>query len=172
MSTLTKENAIAILNNKKFVPGAGTYELQVSSVTPYVRETGENVTIVNYKGYTSGHMTGWVDPETGEAVPGIKQLLAEGKYDDACNLGISSTQRNGRDFIPAKGEYVKIRMEMRKTKSGVTGLFPVAVSPVEVKEATSFDFNSLFGDDKNEEEVITKTVDEATANVDAETANA
>ena len=161
MSTLNQESAVKILNNKKVISAPGTYELQVSSVTPFTREDGNNVTIVNFKAITNGHLQGWVDPETGEQVSGIIQLLKEEKFDDACNLGVSSSQR-ATDFTPSKGEFCKVRMENRTTKSGVTGLFVVAVSPVEIKAAASMDFGKLFA---------TEAEAPAEANVDAETAN-
>lgn len=109
--SLTEKTAAKIIQSRSLVTQPGSYELQVSNVTPF-----NDKFIVNYKAMTPYHVS--------EA----KRLAKEDDFDAAANQNISSSQR-ATDYIPSKGEFVKVQMDYVTTKSGKTGLFVVAVSP-------------------------------------------
>lgn len=148
---LSKEQARAILASRKMIAAPGKYSVKVTSVTPYTDDAGNSRHICNFAAMTPAHISGWENTESGEQVQGVKQLLAAGNYDDACNLNLSSGQRPGRDYIPSKGEVVDIEVERITTSNGVAGLFVTSVVGRKAEQATNVNVDSLFGEDEDDD---------------------
>lgn len=115
---MEKLNSIQIIESRKLVATPGSYELKVTSVTPF-----EDKFIANFAAMTPYHL--------GEA----KRLITEGEFQEATNQNISASLRP-TDYIPAKGEIVKVYLDNVTTKSGVTGLFVTSVSEVKARTTT------------------------------------
>lgn len=134
MSTLTRESAMQILQSRKAIQADGKYRLKVTNVTPYIREDGTPVSIVNFAGMTVHHL--------GEA----KKAIQAGDYDAACNQCLTASPRqNGKDFTPVKGEIVDCIVETITTRNGVTGQFITSMTPVATTVANQVNAATLFG---------------------------
>src|SRR5690349_7637028 len=87
---LKKEDFITIMNSRVRVPEEdGYYKLKVTSVVPF-----DGKYIVNLNGMTDYH------------VNKAKELIKDGKIDEAANQNLSASMRQ-IDYVPSKGEYVK-----------------------------------------------------------------
>ncbi len=115
---MEKLNAIQIIESRKLINLPGSYELKCTGVTPF-----EDKFIANFAAMT--------DYQLSEA----KKHFAAGEYQEATNQNLSASLRP-TDYIPAKGEIVKVYVDRITTKNEVTGLFVTSVSEVKAKATT------------------------------------
>lgn len=103
---MEKLTAIQILNSRSLLTEVGVeYPVKVTNVTPFQREDGTAVNILNFNA-----MTPWQAAQA-------KLALKEGNYQEATNFNISSSSRIGIDFTPVKGQNVYITLAEVKSKS-------------------------------------------------------
>ncbi len=122
---LTLENVSGIISSRVQIPGDGVYRLKVTNVTFY-----DGRFIVNFNAMTQYH------------VEKAMELIEENQLRDAANQSLSANLR-ATDYIPSKGEVVKVVIEEVTTKKGVTGLFVTGVSEIQAASATKIDFAAL-----------------------------
>lgn len=123
---LKLEDALTIIRSRSLVPNIdGYYQLKVTSVVPY-----DNKFIIGLNGMTEYHLN--------EA----KRLMKEGDYDKATNQSLSASIRS-TDYIPSKGEFVKVYVAELTTKNNVTGRFVTSVTELKsgVTSKVIFDFD-------------------------------
>lgn len=124
----TKDSAIAIINSRKMIAREGYYEVKVTNEpTPY-----DGKFICNLSAMTNFHLE--------EA----KKLATEGKFQEATNQQLSASLRP-TDYIPSKGEIVKVYVAEVTTKNGVTGLFVTSLTELKATKAgkVSFSFDDI-----------------------------
>ena len=103
---MEKLTAIQILNSRSLLTEVGVeYPVKVTNVTPFNREDGTSVNILNFNA-----MTPWQAAQA-------KLALKAGEYQEATNFNISSSSRVGIDFTPVKGQNVYITLAEIKSKS-------------------------------------------------------
>lgn len=127
---MEKSNAISIITSRKSISQAGAYELRATNVSEY-----DGKFIANLNGMTPYHVT--------EA----KRLIMLGDEESiqkAVNQGLSASLRP-TDYIPSKGEIVKVVVDNVTTSNGITGLFVVSVSELKARNAgkVSLNFDDL-----------------------------
>lgn len=141
---MEKVSAIQIIKSRKLVALPGSYELKVTSVTPF-----DGKFICNLSAMTSYH------------IDEAKRLFSENDFQEAVNQNISASLR-ATDYIPAKGEIVKVYIENTTTKSGITGLFVTSLSELKAKASSNVSFD--FEDSTTDKVVLAANLTEA-ANV-------
>jgi hypothetical protein len=129
---MEKSSAINIIKSRSFISTEGAYEVQVTSVSPY----GDKM-IVNLKAMTNYH------------IELAKEHLRNGDTQEAVNQCVTANLRL-TDYIPTKGEFVKIQVAEITTKNDITGLFVVALSELKASKSrkVSFDFDEELSDNK------------------------
>lgn len=115
-------NAIGIINSRKLVSD-GAHLLKVTNVTDY-----QGKKIVNFAAMTQYHMERALD------------AIDNGDVIAAVNSGLSANLRPGTDYIPNKGEIVKVVVDTVTTKNGVTGQFVISVSELATQAPVAIDF--------------------------------
>jgi hypothetical protein len=131
---MEKQDAKQILSSRELIMLPGAYDLQVTSIQPY-----DGKFICNFKAMNSYHYE--------EA----KKFIKEEKYQEACNLQLSSSIRT-TDYIPSKGEIVRVNVAEVTTKSGIIGLFVTKVSEIKASKTTKVNFT--FDEDSVPQEVV------------------
>lgn len=126
----------AILGSRVQVTEAGKFKVKVTSVSPY-----EDRNICNFNAMTPYHVT-----ET-------KAAIAAGDYDTCLNNNLSSGQRMGKDFTPAKGDFVNIHVDFVTTKDGEQALLVTGVEEIKAAATTKLSIDSWF-DEVEEEETV------------------
>lgn len=122
-----------IVKSRTLVINDGAYEVRCTNVTPY-----EGKYIANFAAMTQYHKE--------QLAEGVKAFKESGDM-DALTKGLNSAlSANLRptDYIPAKGEFVKIQVGTVTTNNGVTGQFILAVSPIKSIQATTVDLSDVF----------------------------
>lgn len=108
-----------IMAKRQLITQTGVrYALKVTGATPYVNKAGTPVMIINFAAMTQYHMDA------------AKTLIAQGELNKAGNQVVTASPRIGKDYIPTKGEIVDVVFDEVTTASGVTGLFPVSITPL------------------------------------------
>jgi len=126
---MDKSSAIQILNSRKLITEPGSYQLKVTSSVPYQRpDGGDLVKITNYAAMSPYHLKQ------------AQALFATGEFQEATNNAISSSQRVGRDYEPAKGEIVNVVIDLLPNKEGIDSLFVVSVTALKTSKAASINF--------------------------------
>ena len=131
------------LNN--LITGTGAYNLRVTNVNEY-----DGRFIVNFNALTSY--------QAGK----LKELYKAGNIDAAVNIGLSGSVRF-TDYVPSKGETVKVTLGMVDLKDGSgQGLMVTSVSEIKAIATKKVDLADFFGSDEQEEDftVITESVEE------------
>lgn len=146
---MEKDNAIKIFNSRKLITGPGKFNLKVTSTTPFQREDGTLVQITNYAAMTPYQLT--------EA----KRLGKEGNWEEATQNSLSSSQRIGKDYLPAKGELVDVVVDHIINKEDIEILAVVGVTAMKTTKATSINFE----DAEVEEESLVEASNEQPAGV-------
>jgi len=136
---MERADAIQIIKSRRSVLTEGAYDLKVNSVVEY-----DGKFIINLSAMSSYHVE--------QAV----SLIKKGDYQGAVNSSLSFSARPS-DFIPSKGEYVKVQVEKLTTKNGVTGLFPVALSPIKSIASGRIDIESLLEVEEEETQQTEQT---------------
>ena len=158
-----------IIESRQIVKEPGYKILQVSNVTEDYEDpqSGQIRHIVNFKGMSKYH------------VQEAKKLARDGKYQEAANQAFSTGQRDGIDFVPQKGERVKVFIDNRTTNNGVTGLFVTEVLPLPIDntDTVSFDLDVVDeedGEGQNDEAMLNAEIEaeEKGAEAKQEEANA
>lgn len=144
--SLDKKSAVQILNSRSLIHSAGKFTVKATSVSPFQREDGTLVQIVNFNAMTAYQL--------GQS----KEAFAEGDYDSACNFNMSASQLQGR-YVPAKGETVDIEVVDFINKDGVSILVVDSIIPRKATAATRINFSL----DEEEEEVTATKGDKAAA---------
>ena len=129
---MEKSSAINIIKSRSFIATEGAYEVQVTSVSPY----GDKM-IVNLKAMTQYH------------IENAKECLRNGDIQEAVNQCVTANLRL-TDYIPTKGEFVKVQIAEITTKNDITGLFVVALSELKASKSrkVSFDFDDELSDNE------------------------
>lgn len=125
MSNLTVKNAVAIIQSRQQITEPGKYRVRVTGTTPFVREDGTAVTICNLGAMTSYH------------VAQAQAYLKAGDAQSATNQNLTSSPRSGRDFTPAKGEFVDVIVSYVDTKNGEKALLVTNMTAVPLSQTTS-----------------------------------
>lgn len=127
------EDLQKILNSRVMCTEEGVnYTLQVSSVSSLqVPETGSPYHILNLNALTPYHMN-----EVGS-------LVEQGELTEASNVRVSARVRLGKEYIPAKGEKVRVAFTWGKTKSGEEALFVDTITALPQAETKKFDLASF-----------------------------
>ena len=120
---MEKQDAKQILSSRELIMLPGAYDLKVTSIQPY-----DGKFIANFKAMNVHHY------ET------AKELFKEEKYQEACNQQLSSSIRT-TDYVPSKGEVVRVIVAEVTTKSGITGLFVTGVSEIKASKTTKVNFS-------------------------------
>lgn len=115
---LTSEAAEKITSAKKIVDKPGAYNLKVTSVTPY-----DGKYIVNLQAMTPYHE---------EQAQGFAE---QGMLQEACNQNLTASQRP-QDYIPSKGEWVKVNVDLIENKDGVMCLFVTSLTEIPITTTT------------------------------------
>jgi hypothetical protein len=127
--SLTKKEAVQILNSRKLIVKPGKVTLRATSVNPFQREDGTLVMIVNFNAMTNYQL--------GKA----RELFAAGDFDGACNLNMSASQLQGR-FVPSKGETVDVEItEIYSDKAEANILVVDSIIPRQAEAAPSVKFS-------------------------------
>jgi hypothetical protein len=113
---MEKSNALQIINSRKLIAQPAVVQLKCTSITPF-----DGKFIANFNAMTGYH------------VDEAKKHLANGEYQEAVNQSLSASLR-ATDYLPSKGEVVKVIVEEITTGNGIKGLFVTSVS--ELKAAT------------------------------------
>ena len=114
MSTLTQESAEKILSTKRVITTPNKYTVQVTSVTEFKK--GQTEAIVNF------------DVMNQYQYEKAEELFAEGKFQDACNQGLSMSLR-ALDYCPSPKETVDIEVKEITLKSGEKALMAQSIIP-------------------------------------------
>lgn len=143
---MNKEQADKIIQSKlnNLVSGPGAYNLRVSNVTLY-----DGRFIVNFSALTPY--------QAGK----LKELYKAGNLDAAVNVGLSGSVRP-TDYVPSKGETVKVTLGMVDLKDGSgQGLMVTGISEIKAVATKKVDLADFFGDTEEEEDftVITQEAD-------------
>jgi len=125
---MTHSDAVGILKSKSVISQAGKYTVKCTNVNAYVN--GQTIAIANFNAMNAYQF--------GEA----KDLLREGKLDDATNQGLSLSIR-GNDYMPAKGEIVDIEVSEVTLKSGETALLATSLVARQAKTAVKADWSEF-----------------------------
>lgn len=128
---MEKSNAVAILNSRKLIAEPGKFNLKVTSSTLFTREDGTVTKITNYAAMTPYQLEQ------------AKALGKEDKWQEATNQSLSSSQRVGKDYEPAKGELVDVVVDYIKNKDGIDILAVVSVTGMKTTKATSINFDEV-----------------------------
>jgi hypothetical protein len=115
---LTSEAAEKITSAKKIVDKPGAYNLKVTSVTPY-----DGKYIVNLQAMTPYHE---------EQAQGFAE---QGLLQDACNQNLTASQRQ-QDYIPSKGEWVKVNVDLIENSQGIMCLFVTSLTEIPITTTT------------------------------------
>ena len=142
---LSKESALAIIQSRTLITGAGKYSVKVTSVTPYAK--GDTVAIINVAAMNAF-----------QANAAAEQFKA-GDYDGAAHNNLSSSAR-ANDYIPSKGEFVNIQVEEIETKSGDKALLIVSMTEQKAASAGKVNFLSLIGEEAPAEEAVATSSDD------------
>lgn len=146
MSKLDLQAVKNIISSRKLVDKPMTYSGKVTSVTARVDDEGRPFWIVNLNMMTQYQLT--------EAL----KLAKAGDFDAATNQAISTRVRIGQ-YLPNKGETIKVVIDTVTTKKGITGLFVTSISEITAVSGANIDFGAMF-DEKPVEE--TPVVDDFT----------
>lgn len=122
---LTLENVSGILSSRQLIAEPGTYSLRTTNVTLY-----DGKFICNFNAMTQYH------------VDRAMELIETNELREAANQGISASLRP-TDYIPSKGEFVKVTIDRVTTNNGVTGLFVIGVSEIKSASTSKVDFAAL-----------------------------
>lgn len=125
---MEKSNAIQILNSRKLIVEPGSFQLKVTSAVPHQRDNGDLVKITNYAAMTDYHLKQ------------AKDLFKDEKFQEATNQALSSSQRIGKDYEPAKGEIVNVVVDRITNKDGIEILAVVSVTALKTSKAASVSF--------------------------------
>lgn len=126
---MERKDALQIINSRKLIAQPTVAQLKVTSVTPF-----DGKFIVNLNAMTNYH------------VDEAKKHLAAGEIQEAVNQSLSASLR-ATDYIPSKGEIVKVVIEELVTKNnGIKGLFVTSLS--ELKATTSITKVSIIDEDE------------------------
>ena len=139
--SLDKKSAVQILNSRKLITKVGKVTLRATSVSPFQREDGTLVMIVNFNAMTAYQLAK------------AKELFAEGDFDGACNLNMSASQLQGR-YVPSKGETVDVEISEITNKDGVDILVVDSIIPRVAETAPSVKFS--FDDEEETSEETAK----------------
>jgi hypothetical protein len=122
---LSMKQAVQIIQSREQINEPCKRRVRVTGTTPFIREDGTAVTIVNLAAMTSYH------------VAQAKAFLKEGKLQEATNQNLTSSPRQGRDFTPTKGQIVDIIVGYVETKSGEQALLVTNMTDVPLSQSTS-----------------------------------
>jgi len=109
---LTADAVINILNSRTVVSRPGSYKARVTSVHPYIRKPkngeseGRTILIVN------------TDLMNNYQVERAVALIQSGNFQEGVNQSLSSSVRPEKDYIPKKGEIVKVYIDQVPVKDG------------------------------------------------------
>lgn len=120
---LTIKNAVQIITSRTLINEPGKYRVKVTGTTPFVREDGTAVTIVNLGAMTPYH------------IAQAKAFIADGELQKATNQNLTSSPRSGRDFTPSKGEIVDVIIGYVTTSDGAQALLVTNMSAVPLAQA-------------------------------------
>jgi hypothetical protein len=118
----------------------GAYDLKVTAVTAY---NGNH--IVNLAAMCQAH------------IEKAQEYAELGQLQQAANEQYSLNARP-TDYLPSKGEIIKVYFDTVTTKKGITGLFPTSYSELKSAPASKVVFS--FGSLKSTTETISSTVKE------------
>jgi len=118
---LTSESAAKITAAKKLIEAPGAYLLKVTNVHHYT-EGAKDVHIVNLQAMTAYHEKQ------------AREYAEEGMFQEACNQNLSASQRP-QDYIPSKGEIVKVNVDWVDNSEGIPCLFVTSLTEVSVSTA-------------------------------------
>tara|TARA_R110000796_G_scaffold2953_2_gene11313 strand:+ start:1176 stop:1604 length:429 start_codon:yes stop_codon:yes gene_type:complete len=137
--SLDRESAIKILKAKSVVSAPQKYTVKVNSVSAF--DNGQTAFIVNFDIMNAYQKT--------EAMA----LFAEGKFQEACNKGLSLSIR-ATDYLPAKGETVDIEVGNITLKSGEIALLATSLIPRQAVAPTksSWDFDEELVEESTSED--------------------
>lgn len=131
---LNSETAQRIVGSKILIEAPGAYHVQVQNVHHYQGDD-RDVHIVSLKAMTEYHQQ-------------KAQEFAElGMFQEACNQGLSSSQRP-QDYIPSKGEIVKVNVDWVENKEQIMCLFVTSLTEIPVSVAKRK--GSLFKESKTD----------------------
>jgi hypothetical protein len=136
----TSADLIKIVESRKMISQPGAYDLKVTSVTPY---NGNH--IVNLSAMCQAH------------IEKAQEFAELGQLQNAANEQYSLNARP-TDYLPSKGEIIKVYFDTVTTKKGITGLFPTSYSELKSSSAGKVVFN--FGTPKSTTETISSSVAE------------
>ena len=125
------ESIKAILGSRVQITEPGKFKVKVTSVSPY-----EDRNICNFNAMTPYH------------VAQTKADIASGDLDACKNHNLSSGQRMGKDFTPAKGDFVNIHVDYITTKDGEQALLVTGVEEIKAAATARLNVDSFFGDDE------------------------
>lgn len=100
-NSLSREEAIKIINTRKFIKEPGKYQLKVESVVDPKNEVQNDFMIVNLSAMSDLHLAD------------AKRMFRERKYQEAVNIHFNSFQRPGKDYLPVKGEMVAVTIDYK-----------------------------------------------------------
>jgi hypothetical protein len=129
---LTADAVVKILNSRNLIAQAGVrYNgLRVTSATEIVDETtGEIVTLVNLNAMTI------------KQVAKAKTALISGDLQTAANTNLVCRQRNGKDYLPTKGELVNAIFAEVSLRDGGSDLRVASLTPAPSVTASKVSFS-------------------------------
>lgn len=132
--TMSGDQFKQILNSRlRAIPqGEGSVNAKVVSMNPYTNEeTGEETIIASFN---------VIAPDM---VDTIREALANGDYQAALNLSLTSNFRPNSRYIPSQGEIVKISLGMVMNREGVEVLRVTGVSPLPKAATKSLSLDDL-----------------------------
>jgi len=119
---LTSEAAEKITSAKKIVDKPGAYNLKVTNVHHYT-ENGKNTHIVSLQAMTPYHEEQ------------AQRFAEQGLLQEACNQNLTASQRP-QDYIPSKGEWVKVNVDLIENKEGIPCLFVTSLTEIPITTTT------------------------------------
>jgi hypothetical protein len=136
----TSEDLVRLVQSRKMISQPGAYDLKVTAVTAY---NGNH--IVNLAAMCQAH------------IEKAQEYAELGQLQQAANEQYSLNARP-TDYLPSKGEIIKVYFDTVTTKKGITGLFPTSYSELKSAPASKVVFS--FGSLKSTTETISSTVKE------------
>lgn len=110
------EMAVRILNSRQVISVAGKYACKVTRVGNALSSDNRNLFITDTNLMTSAQ------------VVKAEELLAEGKFDEACNQKLSFISQYAPSYQPQKGELVNATVEQVEDALYVRGFSAVPVA--------------------------------------------
>jgi hypothetical protein len=136
--TFTQEEAEKHFLSRGLVKDTATVETRVLSVTPYTKENGEEIHIVNLNLITPYHIEQF-------------QIHAEeGDFTGALNNNMSISVRK-QDYLPVRGEIIVVQVDWVTTKqvddngNPIKGLFVTSHRPVPASKPQMMTMEMLTG---------------------------